>query len=134
MIATVGSYPRDDVWSRWVDDGRVRSGVARLYGTDAPPPYDDRVLPLGRLELGELDTVVVDRPVGSVFTVVIEGRYDAGVFTRTVALRLTGDEDDVAEAFVGPGLIRQPRRLHRLRYGGFQFGITALGAAPVNAL
>jgi hypothetical protein len=126
--AVVGCYPRDDVWTRWSRDGRVRTGVARLYATDAPPPYDDRVLAIGRVDLGDLGTVTVDRPAGSLFTAVLEARFEADLFEATVVFRLTGDENDVAQVTVGPGLVEEPGRWHRMRYGGFLFGVTVLGA------
>jgi hypothetical protein len=127
-VAVVGSHPRDDVWTRWARDGQMRSGFARLYGPDAPPPYDSRELGLGRVDLGDLRTVTIEQPIGTVFTAVIEAGFGAETFSRTVRFRLTGDERDVANAIVGPGLVPQRAGWGRTRYGGFEFGVTVLGA------
>ncbi|HWU23640.1 MAG TPA: hypothetical protein VN088_19030, partial [Nocardioides sp.] len=87
----IGSYPRDDVWSRWLDDGRTRNGHAtvRVVGDDGS------LTELGVARLADTEVVRADVPVGGSLVVDLEAEHAGQHFRRRVTFTATGDEDDV---------------------------------------
>lgn len=123
---TIGSYPRDDVFYSWVQDGRVRAGTATISVRAA----DGSLKQVGELILGHLDVLHPDVDVGAELVVNLHGRFDGQVYERQVTFVATGDEvRDVYISAVGPGARAEPktgRLFKKTRYSGFEFGVLAM--------
>lgn len=123
---TIGSYPRDDVFYSWVQDGRVRSGTATIYVRTT----DGSLKQVGELVLGRLDVLHPDVEVGAELVVDLRGQFDGQVYERQVTFVATGDEvRDVYISAVGPGARAEPktgRLFKKTRYSGFEFGVLAM--------
>lgn len=123
----VGVYPRDDVWTAWVEDGRVREGTATFFVRRD----GGRLEQVGELSLGDLDVLHPALPVGGELVVDLRAHYDGRVFRRQVTFVATGAEDDDYVSAIGPGAAAETikgRFRTRTRYAGFEFGVLVMGA------
>ncbi len=125
---TIGSYPRDDVFYSWVQDGRVRAGTATVYVRAA----DGSLEQIGELVLGSLEVLAPDVEVGAEIVVDLHGQFDGQAYERRVTFVATGDErHDAYISAVGPGAHAEPRAgrlFKKTHYSGFEFGVLALAA------
>ncbi|WP_314212585.1 hypothetical protein [Pseudarthrobacter equi] len=122
---TLGCYPRDDV--SWVNDGKVREGLATMLVRQA----DGTLTSAGEVTLGDLGVLRPDVEVGDEFIVELRARFDSQIFDRRVTFIASGDEsNDVFVSAVGPGAHAEPKAglFKRMRYSGFEFGVLVMAA------
>jgi len=129
----VGTYPRDDV--SWAKDGFPREGTVWVEGDGSGAIMDGTYSPqnppttTGTMTMTGPDVTQVDQPIGSHFTVRVQGAYNGQTFSGTASFRTTDNENDVTPCVVGPGATELPHKFgHAHRYTGYSFGVLVMGA------
>lgn len=129
----MGSYPRGDVNSAWAKDGRPRRGAAVISIRG-----DGGVERVGEVVLGpgKDDPVALDVETGTKILIDIRGQFGLEHFHRQVTFVLTGDQNALYVAAVGPGAKVERRNglLRRRVYSGFEFGVLVMGASTQEGI
>lgn len=116
----ISVFPRDD--TRWPDDGVERHGLVGLHSASGDQPIHES------RQMGDLVPFASVIPVGESFELRVTATFGHEHYDRSLSFRVTGDEDDVHNYTVGPGLQRKSGRLGSKTVGGFEFGATVMGA------
>ena len=121
----VGIYPREDV--KWPDDGVARRGLIEVHAGDP-----DAVVASQEMRGAFVAPLSPDLEVGTAFSVHVTASDGTQNFDETFRFVVTGDEDDVAQYTVGPGITVERGRWGKKTVSGFEFGATVMGATPAS--
>jgi hypothetical protein len=124
----VGVYPREDV--TWPDDGAARRGLIEVRAGAAGDT--GTVIASQEMSSSFIEPLSPDLEVGASFSVHVTASDGTQNFDETFHFVVTGDEDDVAQYTVGPGLTVERGRWGKKTVSGFEFGATVMGASPAS--